>query len=446
MIMRRAGAVCLAAVVLGTLAASPAAARDAAFMGPGSVGSASNDEAVKVEPKSDIDLGEMSINIARRTTLFFVNQSSAPVQVEKVAVNSDANVIADIASNDCTKQGTIAPQSRCSVEVSVTSSSSGTWTAEVLLTHNGAGRITRAKISGKTTGGSSNAEKKDMGLALNSKEVNPVNFGDVNVGEKAVRSALMVNDSPDTITIYSIDVIEAGNGLQLLEQGCTVDMELKPGESCPVTLLWAPSEAGQVSTDLIIRHSGRQGFAVVPVRGKTKTEATASSSRQSETPMPDKGAVKSTAAVPTPDELAAAAAKMSPIAAESLIPPPSAAPKPVAPSGVWRLIGTVGNKALLLTPDSETKIVGAGESVDMGGDQTVKVSGVTAKSVELIIDGKKKELTLGSSPELVVRANAAKASKPKTDKSGSSKSGGTSASSSGTSSTGNISGASGNAQ
>ena len=54
----------------------------------------------------------------------------------------------------------------------------------------------------------------------------------------------MVNDSPTPITLYSIDVIEAANGLQRLDQGCAVDMELEPGESCPVTLLWSPSENG----------------------------------------------------------------------------------------------------------------------------------------------------------------------------------------------------------
>jgi len=258
----------LAAAVIGMLFASPVAARDAAFMAPTATGGA-GDEAVQVEPKGGIDLGETNINIARRATLFFVNQGTATVQIEKVSLNSDASVAAEITNDDCSKQGTIAPQSRCSVEVSVTPSSPGTWTVEILLTHNGAGRIARTKISGKTTGAGSANDKKETGLDLSSKEVNPLNFGDLEVGGKAERSALMVNDSPDAITLYSIDVIEAGNGLQLLDQGCAVDMELKPGETCPVTLVWSPTDRGQVSTDLIIRHSGRQGFSVIPIRGTT---------------------------------------------------------------------------------------------------------------------------------------------------------------------------------
>src|SRR6202012_1782228 len=105
----------------------------------------------------------------------------------------------------------------------------------------------------------------------NAKEVKPVDFGDVGVGDgKVVRSTLMVNNSPEPITLYAIDVIEADNGLQKLDQGCAVDMELASGASCPVTLLWTPKTNGPVSTDLIIRHSGKMGFAVIPVRGVAK--------------------------------------------------------------------------------------------------------------------------------------------------------------------------------
>src|SRR6185312_2016340 len=148
-----------AAALIGVLLAAPVLARDAAFMQPSGGGNNNGDEAVKVEPKSDVDIGETALHIARRTTLFFVNESGALVQVEKVAVNSDANVTAEITADDCSKQGAIAPMSRCSVEVSVTPTSPGNWTVETLLTHSGAGRIARAKISGKTSGRIDNDDK-----------------------------------------------------------------------------------------------------------------------------------------------------------------------------------------------------------------------------------------------------------------------------------------------
>ena len=109
------------------LLASPVAARDAAFMEPIGGAGGAGDEAVKAEPKSEIDIGETNVNIARKATLFFVNESNVTVQVEKVSLNADASVLAEIANDDCSKQGSIAAQSRCTVEVSVTPSSPGTW-------------------------------------------------------------------------------------------------------------------------------------------------------------------------------------------------------------------------------------------------------------------------------------------------------------------------------
>lgn len=376
---------------------SGAQARDAAFVEPG--GGAVAEDALKVEPKNDIDIGESVLGVTRRVGLFFTNQTGLPVKVENVAVNGDGNVSVEIASDDCSKQGSITPGSRCSIEVGVTPSSPGAWSAQLLLTHNGAGRIARARLSGKTSG-SASSDKKDMGLSLSTKEASPVNFGDVEVGTgKAVRSALMVNDSAETIALYSIDVIEAGNGLQRLDQGCAIDMELKPGESCPVTLVWTPAHNGQISTDLIIRHSGRLGFAVVPIRGAAKGGAAVEVGAKN-APVAGVGALPSP---PTADELArAATGHIPPVSSGAL----GGAAAPAA-SGRFYLIGTVGNRAVILKPDGTTTVASVDDEIDSGG-QTAKLVKVSAKSAELVIDGKKKTLVLEAAPELKSRAAAAR--------------------------------------
>ncbi len=401
----------LPTLLLLTFLASYALARDAAFVDPGAPGGNSGDEAVKVDPKGDIDTGESVVNVARRTTLFFVNQSAGPVQIENISVNNDGNVKAEITNDDCSKQGTLAAQSRCSVEITVTPISSGPWTVETLLTHNGAGRIARAKLLGKTTGATTTADKKDTGLSFSSKEVSPINFGDVEIGTgKAVRSALMVNDSPETITLYAIDVIAAENGLERLDQGCVVDMELKPGESCPVTLVWQPVSHGQISTDLIIRHSGRLGFAVIPIRGAAKGNDVVSDkdSKSGDTKSAGgdkKDSTKSNGLPPppTPEDIEKASLGKIPPVSSSALPMTSQSAK--GGDGKLHLIGTVGNRAVILKPDETTAVVGVGDDLTWG-DDTAKVKAVTPKSVTLVIDGKDKVLMLGSSPELIAKAEA----------------------------------------
>ena len=74
-----------AAMLLASTAATSVLARDAAFMAPGTSGGSSNvggDEALRVEPKNEIDTGETTLGVARRTNLFFVNQTNMPIQIE----------------------------------------------------------------------------------------------------------------------------------------------------------------------------------------------------------------------------------------------------------------------------------------------------------------------------------------------------------------------------
>lgn len=394
-----------------------AQARDAAFLDPGAnTINGGNDNAIRVEPKNDIDIGETAPNVARRNTIFLVNQTNVPVQIQKITVNSDSNVKAEITSDDCSKLGTLASLSRCDLEFALTpDTSGGPWSVEVLVTHNGAGRITRIHFNGKTSG-AGGQEKKEMGLAVSAREVKSVDFGEVGVGEgKVVRSTLMVNDSPDPITLYSIDVIEAENGLSRLDQGCAVDMELKPGESCPVTMVWNPTSNGQISTDLIIRHSGRVGFAVIPLRGKAhgapeNTQATDLTTRGNSHGSRNGGIV------PPPSAQDLSKISIPPVSAAVVLPsgadssrkaPVRAAPTPEEVADSIHLIGTVGDRAVIVKPDGSTTVAKTGDTITMD-DTKAKVVAITAKTLTLSINGKNTDFQLEASQDLIDRAKSEK--------------------------------------
>lgn len=413
--MIRARALFLFSLVLGLLASWPGhAARDAAFMAPGAVtsGPARSDESVTVEPKSEMDVGETPINVGRRATFFFVNGTNLPIDIESVKANGDSNVRAEIVADDCSKEGKIQASSRCSVTVELTPAGSGSWTGEVLLTHNAPGRIARARISGKTSG--AGAGGRETGLALSAKDMKPVDFGEVEAGRgKAVRTALMVNDSNEPITVLSIEVIAPENGLERLEQGCLPDMDLKPGESCPVTMLWKPETKGLISTDLIIRHSGRLGFAVIPVRGTAKETAVKNADplgKGAGAPAASSGASSAKIPLsPTAEEMEKALSGQVPqVSAENI--PDSAlngaggAKKSSGGDGAIHLIGTVGNRAVIYMPDGTTSVVAIGDEIPLPDGATAKLTNVMAKQAEVFIDGKKKTLNLETVAALTAKA------------------------------------------
>jgi hypothetical protein len=171
-------------------------------------------------------------------------------------------------------------------------------------------------------------------------------------------------------------------------------MELRPGESCPVTLVWTPENNGQISTDLIIRHSGRLGFAVIPIRGNAKGGSLQKDSGK--LTVTNDGSKVSLPPPPSAQDLEKAVAGHIPAVSADAI-------TPSAPSGVLRLIGTVGNRAVLLKPDGTTAVVNVDEEFDIG-EKLAKLVSLTGKSATVLIDGKRKDLILGAAPELTMRA------------------------------------------
>ncbi|NCC02721.1 MAG: hypothetical protein EOM37_01540 [Proteobacteria bacterium] len=387
------------------------AARDAAFVSP-SAGSASgaSPDSLKVEPKNEVDVGETPVNLGRRATFFFINQTGQVINIEKISANGDSNVKAEIVGDDCSRTKAIPIASRCSVTVEATPTGSGSWSAELLVTHDAPDRIARVRIIGKT--GGNQKERRDLGLSLSTKDIKPIDFGEVEVGtDKAVRTALMVNDSNENISILSVEVIAPENGLERLDQGCLPDMDLKVGESCPVTLMWQPEARGMISTDLIIRHTGQLGFAVIPIRGKAKElvadpslagTASGGAGKGAPVKMPDLNAP------PTLDDIQREMqGNLSPlsIAGEQaeMVQRRKTKPSEDASLGSYQLIGTVGNRAIIIKPDGSTEIVSLGQDIPEEGG-TVKVLNIAPNEATIMRKGKKQTLRLQPSNLMTNRA------------------------------------------
>ena len=244
------------------------------------------------------------------------------------------------------------------------------------------------------------------------KEIKPIDFGVVEVGgEKTVRSTAMVNDSSEPITIRSIEMIEANNGLHRLTQGCAIGKELAPGAACSVALQWEPKAAGEVSTDLVINHSGKIGFTVIAVRGEAKGPVLAS------TIAPSNVEVKTEKKLAEhPDALPPPAQKVEKKEAEKIAPVSTASRKsgPISDrnksaryrgerTGGLNLIGTVGDRAIFMLPEGGTCVVSTGGVVEMK-DGPVKLVSVNAYSADIMIGGKRNTLLLKAAPPLVTKA------------------------------------------
>ncbi len=270
----------IVALIAAAMLAQPVSAesRSASFVNPGAVSQKSSEinkggqaNTLVAEPAS-IDAGETLVNISRRVTVFFYNGFHGAIQINDLTLNADGNVRSRVVTDDCKTVKALPPSDKCSVALEITPSSPGPWTVELLVNHSGTGRIARAEVNGTTLG---KADEKSEGLAISKKIAKELDFGSVKANEeKATRTMLIENDSPMPLAISSIDLIATKqDGLTVRLNGCREGDELKPGESCPITVMWEPMARGNIATDLIVRHSGNLGFVVVPIRGSGTKEA-----------------------------------------------------------------------------------------------------------------------------------------------------------------------------
>jgi hypothetical protein len=239
---------------------------------------------------------------------------------------------------------------------------------------------------------------------------------------------LIENDSTAPLIISSIDLIASDReGLSVRKTGCREGDELKPGESCPITVLWQPSEHGNIATDLIVRHSGNLGFVIVPIRGqgtkaadKDDGDSRGGGSRASGM-MPRGPSSTAIASLPGMDTLPLPGADddAPPVISGSLMPMKSSALKaaparkdPPRVSDMVKeekreiiipkilLIGTVGGRAILGDTQDQTYMVGLGEKTSIGGLDVELVQLEPTHAVIVVAD-KRISLSLRNSQTIV---------------------------------------------
>lgn len=364
--------------------AQPAGGREAAFIEPGrgTIGKDAPTEIVYATP-ANLDVGETIVGVAKRVTLFFNNSGAQDATIAQMTVSADGNVLAELIDNDCQTLGRVPAGERCSVGVQITPNSPGPWTAEIVVVHDGPGRVTRAAVLGSTAGEVGNSGQQPGLSLLGSEKAQVIDFGSVEVGNSAVRSVLLVNDSPNSLTIESMELITPGRGLALVKEGCAVGLEISAGNSCPVTVRWEPLGRGDVSTDLIIRHTGPVGFAVLPVRGLVTGALGGAAS----------GGVSSARSADSPE----AAAASLPTAPGGKVPPISAAALFAKAAGggdaKLTLRGVVGQRALLADAGGSVMVGSVGQTIVAEGVEH-RIISVEKDRVVITADGGKVELTM----------------------------------------------------
>lgn len=188
-------------------------------------------------------------------TIDLRNEGSAAAKIVAVELSGGDAEAFRTESDGCTGR-TIGPQEGCSVAIRFRPRREGPHRAELRLRAAAGGEPRRVTLV-------ASAVAPRLGL---DREV--VDFGSVHRTTAGRVQLTASNRGTDTLTLRGL-AIAGGAGGDFRVQGgtCAPPLDLRPGESCVIGVLFAPASDGRLTASLAIEHDGVSGPRELPLAG-----------------------------------------------------------------------------------------------------------------------------------------------------------------------------------
>ncbi len=242
--------------------ASPASAQFNAFKDPvvgATPGAASGPDLAAVE--NTITGGAITVGATAYFVAKFKNPGTSPVKVTGINLYPSSTVTSEVTLNKCAEEE-LTPGAECAVTVSVAGLTAGAWRVEILLDHDGRTRLATAAVTGTVEG----SKLEDDEVQADVEAVPEVlDFGSTTGGTPPVRAVLLRNRTQEVVKINDVMLdATAQSGLTFKSQ---CPESLKPGESCGVSISWAPLTKGAAQAVLNVLHSAKSSLTQVEIKG-----------------------------------------------------------------------------------------------------------------------------------------------------------------------------------
>ncbi|MGZ3182954.1 MAG: choice-of-anchor D domain-containing protein [Telluria sp.] len=188
------------------------------------------------------------------------NQGGAPLAVSGVFAGGDNGDDFTI-DGTCLQVSELAPKASCTVVVTFAPTGVGPRTAAIYISHrkptDRIGASSELDVSGTGTG----TPRPTVGLSSTD-----VGFGDVVLGAASFPFDLVVtNKGQATLTWSSITFGGADAGAFTSTGDCAAGRDLKPGDTCTLTLSIQPARLGSFVANLVLASNASNGSVTVPL-------------------------------------------------------------------------------------------------------------------------------------------------------------------------------------
>ena len=215
---------------------------------------------------NEIDFGTLNESRSQVKAVILRNKTSKSLLIQSIEVEAGKQSGYTVNSN-C---GELKTGEACVASVTWEPKQRGPSTGTMIVRHNGATSISTIELTGEYEPESSEMAEvfpqaiPGKGLLVSSQE--QVDFGS-GVSQSSSITVSLVNAGDAPLTLSSIRMTNAENGVRTEQSGCYSGEVLAPLEACPLTLTWEPVRAGSIVDDIRISHTGARGILVLPLRG-----------------------------------------------------------------------------------------------------------------------------------------------------------------------------------
>jgi len=228
-----------------------------AFRGDDS-GSASEGIALS---SSSVDFGDQDLGKkSAAQTVTITNNGSTSLGIAKVAVKGQNKKDFKLAkkSTTCTTTAPLTADESCAVAVRFKPTGRGDRTAQLVISFNAGAEPVSVNLSGTGTG--------NPAVVV---ETTRLDFGNVNLGKSETRKVSVTNagNAPLAFEGFSVQGADAKAFTITDKSTCSTKTKLKAGAACTISVTFKPSDVGQQSATLVVKHDAKGSPANIELRG-----------------------------------------------------------------------------------------------------------------------------------------------------------------------------------
>jgi hypothetical protein len=216
-----------------------------------------------------LDFGNVDVGMSITLKVMVKNTGDAALRFDTIAVmGANASVFA-IVSNSSTCSGPLDPGKSCVIAVQFTPTAAGSAVASLSMSDNASGSPRQVSLNGTGT---------QPPAPVISVDPTALDFGQVVIGKMSDTKSLTVTNSGSAALLVTDVSISGDNATDFINTsgnpgGCVAN-PVAPGQSCIISVQFAPTAAGTRQAQLVISHNAGGSPTIVQLSGVGQAAAT----------------------------------------------------------------------------------------------------------------------------------------------------------------------------